>query len=451
MKIKILFLVWGTLLLSTPLFSEVSTKEITQKVDSLLAEATKMGLFSGQVLMSHNGEKFYYRQEGYADWNTKRKIDENTLFNIGSLNKQFTEEIIHQLVNEKKLEYSDPLIKYCNFFPDKIGKQITIQQLLDMKSGLGDYLRNPQFAELQKKEFSLTELIDLIKTEPLLFEPGTQREYSNSGYAVLGAVIEKVTQLSFEKNIEERIVKPLGLKKLAYSKSEKEKELKRALGTEIDFDGNKHSIDDISNSTPAGGIYTTLDNLFQFVEAKRKALLPSAKIYKSGSIAGGTPLWNSTINFDVESAYSFVVMANTGSIADELSLRINAILKNKPFPPLNYPFQNVLYNLLRSEGSEYVKLHATKLAEQADLPFDERFFNYFGYQFIEAKKIEYAIQLFKINVELFPTKPNTYDSLAESYLLSGDKKSALNFYQQELKLMPNNEQLKKQVSDLEKE
>ena len=144
-------------------------------------------------------------------------------------------------------------------------------------------------------------------------------------------------------------------------------------------------------------------------------------------------------------------MANTGSIADELSLRINAILKNKPIPPLNYPIQNVLYNLVRSEGSEYVKLHATKLAEQADLPFDERFFNYFGYQFIEAKKIEYALQLFKINVELFPTIPNTYDSLAEAYLLSGDKKTALNFYHQELKLIPNNEQLKKLIGDLEKE
>ncbi len=450
MKIKILFLVCGTLLFSTPLFSEVTTKEITQKVDSLLAEATKMGLFSGHLLMSHNGEKIYYRQEGYADWNTKRKMDENTLFNIGSLNKQFTEEIIHQLVNEKKLEYSDPLSKHCKFFPDKIGNQITIQLLLDMKSGLGDYLRHPQFAELQKREFSLTELIDLIKTEPLLFEPGTHREYSNSGYAVLGAVIEKVTQLSFEKNIEERIVKPLGLKKLVYSKSEKSKELNRAFGTEIDFDGNKLSMDDISNSTPAGGIYTTLDNLFQFVEAKRKALLPSAKIYKSGSIAGGTPLWNSTINFDVESGYSFVVMANTGSIADELTFRINAILKNKRFPPLNYPIKNVLYNLLRSEGSEYVKLNATKLAEQAGLPFDERFFNYFGYQFIEAKKIEYAIQLFKINVELFPTIPNTYDSLAEAYMLSGDKKSALNFYKEELKLQPNNEQLKKRIGELEK-
>jgi len=97
------------------------------------------------------------------------------LFNIGSLNKQFTEEIIHQLVHENKLSYTDNLSKYLNIFPIEIGSKITIQQLLDIKAGLGDYLQSPRFEAIQFKDFSLGELIDIIKAEPLLFEPGTNQ------------------------------------------------------------------------------------------------------------------------------------------------------------------------------------------------------------------------------------------------------------------------------------
>jgi CubicO group peptidase (beta-lactamase class C family) len=113
------------LLLTTISLAQQSDKIISQKVDSLLNDAYAKGIFSGQVIISNNSEKVYYKQFGFSDWNTKRTIDDNTLFNIGSLNKQFTEEIIHQLVNENKLSYTDNLSKYLDIFPIEIGNKIT--------------------------------------------------------------------------------------------------------------------------------------------------------------------------------------------------------------------------------------------------------------------------------------------------------------------------------------
>jgi len=449
MKKNILLTIFSSLIFTTISFAQQSEKIISQKVDSLLNDAFVKGIFSGQVIISHKSEKIYYKQFGFADWKTKSSIDENTLFNIGSLNKQFTEEIIHQLVNENQLSYTDNLSKYLDIFPIEIGNKITIQQLLEMKAGLGDYLQNPKFEELQIKDFSLAELIDIIKTEPLLFEPGTNREYSNSGYVVLGAIIEKVTNLSFEKNLYTRIAKPLKLDNIYYTKAEKAKQMNRAYGTEITFDGIKLSFDNLSNSTPAGGIYTNIINLLKFTEAKMEGNLPSGKKYENGMYAGGTPLWNTTICYNENNGYAFVVMANTGNIADELAPRINSIIKNEPYPPLELPFSFSLYKIINEKGTEYVKVNIKTLAEQAGLPYDDRFLNFFGYQFLNGNKMDIAINLFKLNVELFPNVPNTYDSLAEAYLKSGDKTNAIKYYKMELALVPDNEKIKTVIDNLE--
>lgn len=446
-KIRLTFI--STLLLATISLAQQSDKIISQKVDSLLNDAFAKGIFSGQVIISRNSEKIYYKQFGFADWKTKSSIDENTLFNIGSLNKQFTEEIIHQLVNENQLSYTDNLSKYLDIFPLEIGNKITIQQLLDMKAGLGDYLQDPKFEELQFKDFSLAALINIIKKEPLLFEPGTSREYSNSGYVVLGAIIEKITNLSYEKNLYDRIAKPLELGNIYYTKAEKAKQMNRAYGTEITFDGNKLSFDDISNSTPAGGIYTNISNLLKFTEAKLKSTLLSGKKYGNGMFAGGTPFWNATIYYNEKNGFAFVVMANTGNIADELAPRINSIIKNEPYPPLEFPFSLSLYKIINEKGLDYVKVNVEKLAEQAGLPYDDRFLNFFGYQFLNGNKMDIAINLFKLNVELFPNVAHTYDSLAEAYLKSGDKINALKYYKMELQLVPNNEKVKTVIANLE--
>src|ERR1035437_4429520 len=131
MKSKLLLSITCTLLFANQLFAQKSERDISQQTDSLLTGAFNKGRFSGLVAMTHDGQEFYFKQLGYANWETKRVIDRNTLFNIGSLNKQFTEEIIHQLVKENKLSYGDRLAKYIDLLPVEIEIKISVQELLD--------------------------------------------------------------------------------------------------------------------------------------------------------------------------------------------------------------------------------------------------------------------------------------------------------------------------------
>lgn len=447
---KIQFLIIGVMMVSANVFTQDVNTVMFQKLDSLLSDAYDKGIFTGQVILSHRTKQIYYRKYGYADWNTKREMDPKKLFNIGSLNKQFTEEIIHQLVQEGHLQYQDKLSKYIDVIAADNEDKITVEMLLDMKAGLGDYLRNPKFRKIQQTDFSLNELIEIIKVEPLLFEPGTQQEYSNSGYAVLGALIEKVTGKSYEENLLTRIAKPLGISEIYYARDQKSRQVNRAFGHLIDFDGKKRSVDESSNSTPAGGIYMNIGGMLKFAEAKMNGQLASGRKYGNGMFAGGTDIWNATIYYHEKSGFSFAVMANTGEIADELSPRIKAILNGESYPPLELPFQMVLYKIIKEKGMDYVKQHVEDLAMQAKLPYDDRFLNYFGYQFLRGNKMEIALDLFKMNVSLFPKVVNTYDSLAEAYLKSGDKMNALKYYKLALELSPNDDQLKEKILDLEK-
>jgi CubicO group peptidase (beta-lactamase class C family) len=451
MRIKSLLTIIISLGFAIVSLAQPSVTILTQKVDSLLDEAYAMGLFTGHVAISHHGEPFYYKALGYADWQSERPIHRNTLFNIASLNKQFTEEMIHQLVGEGKLSYSDHLGRYLEGFPEEIGSKVTIQQLLDMSSGMGDYFRIPAFGDLETKDFSLNELVALIVSEPLLFEPGTDEAYSNSGYAVLGAVIEKITGITYQKNLSLRILDPLGIENIYYTKAEKEGQKDRAFGTQIDFEGGKMSMDRLTNATPAGGSYANIDALLTLAEAKMTSTLPSGKTYGKGMFAGGTPFWNSVISYDGESGFSFVVMANTGNISDELAPRISSIIKGEDYPPLDIPFERSLYNIINEKGYGYVKANVGDFAAQQGLPYDSRFLNFFGYNFLFGDRADIAIGLFKINVDLFPSDPNTYDSLAEAYMQTGDRTNALKYYKVAVEMNPDNDMARKTIAELEAE
>jgi len=284
----------------------------------------------------------------------------------------------------------------------------------------------------------------------LLFEPGLGQQYSNSGYVVLGAVIEKVTGKSYEENLKERISDPLGLTDIYYTKAEKVTQPHRAFGHTINFEGNKISRDDISNSQPAGGVYTSLHDLLVFAEAKGSGLLLSGYNYRlPGTFAGGTPLWNSVISFG-NNGITYVVMCNIGESAMQIGGRIAAILKGDPYPPISFPFVVTLYGLLKENGIDYIGHHIRELCEQDHKNYDDHFLNFYGYHFLQNERTDIAIELFKLNVQLFPDIANVYDSLAEAYMKNGDKENALKNYRKVLEIDHANHRVKNIIKQLGK-
>lgn len=199
--------------LSALFFAQVILSQTkTEKLDSLFNAVEKDSSFNGNILVAEKGKIIYQRSVGYADFKTKEKLKSNSLFELASVSKQFTAMGIVLLQKQGKLSYDDPISKYL---PElSMYNDITIKNLLIHTGGLPDYM------ELMSKEennddFATNQtIIDLFaKLKPaVLFKPDEKHEYSNTGYALLGSIVERASKQSFGDYLNENIFKPLKMK-----------------------------------------------------------------------------------------------------------------------------------------------------------------------------------------------------------------------------------------------
>jgi CubicO group peptidase (beta-lactamase class C family) len=429
------------LLVTTFFLKNSFADNYSDKFAELINQYDKAELFSGVVLLAKDGNILYERSHGYADWGNKIPNNNQTLFNTASLTKIFTMVIIKQLADEGKLSLNDPLNKFLQMYPDDTGSKITVQMLLEMKAGLGDYLMNPGYNRNMAKFTNIDAYIDLIKNEPLLFEPGTRQEYSNSGYAVLGGVIEKATGRSYAENLKERIFEPLGMRN-SYYKQLNDKLENCATSAKIDFLGEKHNMRAEASPSPAGGIFTNVEDLFKLDEYLRQT-----KYYHTGVRAGGTPGWNA-IYGQYKDGYTLIVFSNFSRVAEEIESRFSKILKNENYPEPAVPPAMTLYKVLKSEGEAGLKNNLKKILQENNLEYNDMHLNEFGYQLMQAGNLDLALEVFKLNNELFPEIANTYDSLAEAYMNKGNNELAIANYKKVLEMRPQNENAKKMLEKL---
>ncbi|MFP5354958.1 MAG: serine hydrolase, partial [Gemmatimonadota bacterium] len=170
------------------------------------------GIFSGVVLVAKEGKPIYHEAFGIANRDTDTPVRLDTKFNLGSANKNFTAIVIGQLVEEGKLSWDDPLSKFLPDFPDSASaKKIRIKHLLSHTAGLGSYF-NQQFVESSRARWrTVDDMMRLARPDSLRFEPGTRFAYSNTGFLVLGKVIEIVTGRDYFDVVRERIYKRAGM------------------------------------------------------------------------------------------------------------------------------------------------------------------------------------------------------------------------------------------------
>jgi D-alanyl-D-alanine carboxypeptidase len=149
------------------------------------------------------------RSYGFAELEQIVPVQSDTIFPVGSISKTFTAIAVLMLQEEGKLSVTDKLIKYFPDYPS--GEGITLKHLLQHTSGIKEIVTIEPFKSNQMKDWTPQQLIAIMKTQPLDFEPGQKAQYSNSGYILLGLIIEKVTGLPYADFIEQRITKPLGM------------------------------------------------------------------------------------------------------------------------------------------------------------------------------------------------------------------------------------------------
>lgn len=248
-----------------------SDAEIQAYLDSLAAEDK----LSGVVVVAKDGKPIASKAAGLADKATGAPIRLDTKFNLGSLNKMFTSVAIAQLAQEGRLKFDDTIAKHLPDYPNKeVANKVQIHHLLTHTSGMGAYF-NERFWAQRDKLRTVADHLPLFADEPLAFEPGAEFRYSNAGFTVLGAIIEKITGQEYHAYVRDRIYEPAGMVNTGfYEPGEKIENL--AVGyTRMSPDG-KPTEQLVANTDkievrggPAGGGYTTADDLLRFHAALR--------------------------------------------------------------------------------------------------------------------------------------------------------------------------------------
>lgn len=250
---------------------------------ALLEDLARNGRFAGAALIAIDGRPLLRRVYGMADQGQGVENTFDTRFNIASMGKMFTAIAIGRLVQQGRLSFQDTVAQHLPDFPRDIAEQVTLHHLLTHTSGLGMYWSTPSYL---RDRLSIRTVADYMAVlEPsLAFTPGERFAYSNSGYIVLGAVIEKVTGRDFYDHVRDEIFVPAGMTHSDYATLDQLTELyARANG------GTGGGAHDPNRGGPAGGGYSTVDDLLKFQAALQAGQLVDADVLREMTTAHVTP------------------------------------------------------------------------------------------------------------------------------------------------------------------
>lgn len=261
-------------LLLTP-FAEARTLRSYAEIE---AEFRARG-FSGTALVARDSELLYEAAFGAKDMRTQEPNTTGTRFAIGSITKQFAAAGILQLRDEGRLSLDDRLSKHLDGFA--FGDQVTLKQLLTHTAGVSNYTDRTEFWELVNSGqlLSLTGIFDLFRNLPLDFEPGSDWYYSNSGYVLLGGIIEKISGTSFGKFLRERFFDPFGMRDSAYDPTESLEGHAQPHDLDRDYEPARGPFRSLSWAHAAGGMTSTTRDLWRWNRAlDALEVLPAATL-----------------------------------------------------------------------------------------------------------------------------------------------------------------------------
>jgi CubicO group peptidase (beta-lactamase class C family) len=460
-----------------------------QKIDDILTAYNNFDLFNGSVIIAQNGREILKKSYGKASFTWNIDNTPITKFRIGSLTKQFTALLILQLKQEGKLKLEDKISKHLPWYFKNTGNNPTIHHLLSMTSGLPNYTDGTtplmEQEELTPQEFALKYFKD-----SLLFEPGNNISYCNTGYYILGMVIEAVAKKSYEDVLQEKIFDVLGMKN---SGVEYPSQIVPNLANGHYFYMGEYisaqSVNPIVYAFSTGAIYSTVEDLFlwdksfyndKLLNAENKKLMCTKYLPNYGygvavntmknylgtnrditliSHDGGLTGYSSYMARIPEDSIFVVLLDNTraGMRGSDLVGISNNIL------PILYGIEAELPKPLAY--IELLRLIKTTSIDEGILQFKnaiisnkdvynsnglENNLNEIGYNYISNGDLISAIKVLKLNSEQFPESANAHDSLGEAYYSNKQMPLALQHYRKSLELDPKNDNAKKMIEQTTK-
>lgn len=272
---KIKYLILLLIIITNPL-NKAFAQNIKSKIDKLIETEFKDKNGPGGVFMvAKNGKTIYQNSFGKANIELDVNLTNEYVFQIGSMTKQFTAIAILMLEEQGKLNTKDTISKYISDYPS--GNKITIHHLLTHTSGIKNFTKMKSLLEIAQKEMTPKMMVDFFKNEPVDFAPGEKFEYNNSGYVLLGYIIELVSGESYEDFIEKRIFQKVGMNQSYYA-TDRQIINKRAYGYHKKESRyvNK-TIINFSVPFSSGSLMSTINDMLKWQNALNQNILLNAE------------------------------------------------------------------------------------------------------------------------------------------------------------------------------
>ncbi len=441
---------------------------LSNRIDDYLKQSELNG-FSGAVLVAKNDTIIINKGFGFADKENKVRNNPNTVYDICSVSKQFTGAAIVKLAEENKLKLDGSISTYFDDVPED-KKDITIHQLLTHSAGFGH--GSTDDFDVTPRDIYFSNLFQ----EKLLFTPGSEYSYSNSGYSILGRIIELVSGQDYETYLSEKLFQPAGMQQTGYLLPNWENttvanEYLLNVSNEGSHIAQYKNDGEIARTVLAnGGVHSTNNDMYKWYQALKSNKILSQESFEiltkpyvaeyedeSSHYAYGWAVFKSkrdakviTHNgFNGISYYEFVWFPEEDAV---ILLASNAYIR--PIGRITMELENILYDntyvpkeLPKYMVSELFRFTETfkgpinDLEEKLRLKFEDRIntprdLNSLGGMYYRKDQMEKAITIYKLNIQLFPEDGNSWDSLGDAYYKANEKDNAIMAFTKALELRP---------------
>lgn len=302
---------------------KIQQSELVTRLTNALDSLTKADQFSGVVVVLRQGKPVFERAYGMADREAKRPNTIETAFNLGSINKVFTATAVRQLAAAGKMQLDSTVGFHWPDYPNaEVARKVTVRQLLQMQSGVGGDIFGTPPGKTRHDVMHNRDYLPLFVNEPLQFEPGTSRAYSNAGYVLLGLLVERASGEDYYEYVRNHIYEPAGMTHTAHHPVNALPPNAARGYTRGDEDApptaplRRNSELLPGRGSAAGGGYSTAGDLVRFLDALRAKKIPGGPPPGLG-VAGGAPGLNGAIEGELPGEYDVIVLANMDPPAAE--------------------------------------------------------------------------------------------------------------------------------------
>lgn len=432
-----------------------------KKLDTLVAKAYDLGVFKGNLLVAEKGKIIYQKTVGWTDASEQTPLTADYRLHIGSIAKEFNAVAIMILKEQGKLSLDDNVAKYLPELP-VWAEKIKIRNLLQYTSGV------PQSVWRNTKG-DADNLNNLKAVTALDFEPGTRYAYNNNDVFLQRRIIERISGMSYEAFVQEKLFKPSGITEAVFNPGESVSLVANSYNDQKKQDNLTYEIAGWPALTPMDFLkWSEVLNSFRLISpaSTKELCIPFSGDNQTGlghgtmegnklvmhSHDGTAKNYQALLTSETVKGITVILMTNNKqNNLGALNRSVFSILAGRPFANLKRSFINDFQSKLDMlDGDQAIALY-----EQTKHDFPDKYgyaeegtLNEIGYYYLNKKKVGDAIAVFTLNTRLFPNSGNMHDSLGEAYYVQGNKVKALEHYTLALKLDPSLESAKKMIAEL---